>query len=690
MIYLLAIQLLMLERVLFIGCLILWAGCQRKMVNIVSDSEELDVVANKIDISVNPADDFYEWANGGWFKAFPMPPTESKWGMETMVTEEVFQNTINLCRNASVNISPIGSIEQKIGDLWSTGMDTIAMEAQGLTYVQPLLDRICGIKDFPSFFSVTGEIQKYSITPLIYPYVYQDKMRSDQFALYIYQGGLSLYEKEYYLNNDDMNPKIRIAYLQYLKKTFMNLGESERTALMHATCVFKIEKFLAEKHKSLDDLNDPYVSYNKFSIADLEKMTPTVSWRNMFDNMNMPQDSVIIEQMEYIKHLDQGFNLFALEDWKCYLRFWVIKSLSAYLPKKFSSAQFDFYGKVIDGRQQKKPQWKFLLENEERFLGDGLGRLLVKDFFTEKSKKRYSEMVEHVREAFAENIKELSWMSSETKEQALYKLSAMKKKIGYPTKWKDFANMKIDKQSYVKNILNAKLWWFKCDIAKLQKSVDRTDWNMTPQEYNAYYSPANNEIVISAAVLTIPGFEDEQIDDAVAFGYVASATIGHEMTHAFDMEGKEYDMNGNLKRWWTYQDSVNYVKRALPLIAQYNNYIAVDTLRCRGEATWNENISDLGGVTVALRAFKKTQQFKEGKKIAGYTPLQRFFMGYALGWMTIFTKERLKRKVMTDDHAPPKWRVNGVLSNIPEFYEAFNVKPKNKMWIPPPDRVKIW
>jgi putative endopeptidase len=680
----------MAKGVLFIGCLILWVGCQRKMANIVSVSEEMDVVANKIDTSVNPADDFYEWANGGWFKAFPMPPTESKWGMETMVNEEVFQNTINFCRNASVNMSPIGSIEQKIGDLWATGMDTIAMEAQGLIYIQPLLDSISGINDLPDFFSVMGQIQTYSITPLLYPYVYQDKMQSDQYALYIYQGSLGLYEKEYYLTNDDMNPQIRKAYLQYLKKIFLNMGESDRTAFMHATCVFKIEKFLAQQHKSLDDLSGPYESYNKFSVADLEKMTPSVSWQNLLQSMNVTTDSVVIEQIDYIKSLDTGFSQFALEDWKCYLRFWVINSLAAYLPKKFSSAQFDFYGKVIDGRQQKKPQWKFLLENEERFLGDGLGRLFVKDFFSEKSKQRYSDMVEHVRVAFAETINELTWMSDDTKQHALYKLSVMKKKIGYPTKWKDFAGMKIDKQSYVKNILNAKLWWFKRDIAKLQKSVDRTDWNMTPQEYNAYYSPANNEIVISAAVLTIPGFEDAQIDDAVAFGYVASATIGHEMVHAFDMEGKEYDMNGNLKRWWTSQDSANYVKRALPLIEQYDNYIAVDTLRCRGEATWNENISDLGGVTVALKAFKKTQQFKEGNKIAGYTPLQRFFMGYALGWMTVFTKERLKRKVMTDDHAPPKWRVNGVLSNIPEFYEAFNVKSENKMWIPPAERVKIW
>lgn len=681
---------LMVGRIIIVLCLILLAGCQRKMLTTSSGVEDLDVVVNKIDTTINPADDFFEWANGGWFKAFPMPPTESRWGMETMVNEEVFQNTIHFCRNASATISPLGTIEQKIGDLWVTGIDTINIEKQGLTFIQPLLDSINMIKNNDELFTVVGQLQSYSITPLFYPYVYQDKMQSNKYSLYIYQGGLGLFEKEYYLEQDFENTKIRWAYLEYLKRTFMNIGESERTAFMHATSLLKIETFLARKHRSLDDLHGPYDTYNQYSISDLQKMTPSVSWSFLFREMGVKTDTVIIEQPDYIKHIEEGLNAIALEDWKTYLKFWLINSVSAYLPRKFSLSQFDFYGKVIDGRQQKKPQWKFLLENEENLLGDGLGRLFVNKFFPENTKKRYSDMIESVRKAFEESIMEVDWMSNETKFHALKKLMAIKKKVGYPTKWKDFSDMKIDRKSFVRNIMNAKQWWFRKDIAKLEKMVDRQEWNMTPQEFNAYYSPANNEIVISAAVLTIPGFENEQIDDAVAYGYVASATIGHEMTHAFDMEGKEYDMNGNLKRWWTTEDSIRYVKLALPLIEQYNSYIAVDSLRCRGEATWNENIADLGGVTIALRAFKKTKQYQEGKLVAGYTPMQRFFMGYALGWMMIFTKERLKRKVMTDNHAPPKWRVNGVLSNVPEFYEAFNVKPNNKMWIPPDKRVKIW
>lgn len=690
MIHLYPIQIVMVLRVLIIGCLIVWAGCQRKIVILTSDLEEFDVVANKIDTTVNPADDFYEWANGRWFKAFPMPLSESKWGMETMVNEEIFQNTINLCRNASVNMPDAGSIEQKIGDLWSTGMDTHSIEIQGLTYIQPLLDSISNIQDWDGLFAVTGQLQGYGITPLFYPYVYQDKMLSNQYSLYLDQGGLGLFEKEYYLKEDNENAKIRIAYLQYLKRTFRNLEESEQTAYQHATCVIKIETFLAQKHESLDDIYNPYQTYNKISIHDLKKMAPFISWHILLDKMSVTMDTVVIEQPEYIKHISEGMKKFALDDWKCYLKFWLMNSISAYLPRRFSTAQFDFYGKTIEGRHQKKPRWKFVLENEEYALGDGLGKLFASRFFPEQTKKRYSDMVERVREAFIESLLEADWMSKETKYHALKKLTAMKKKVGYPSKWKDFTDMKMDKSSFVKNIMSARKWWFNRDITKLKKTVDRVDWNMTPQEYNAYYSNANNEIVISAAVLTIPGFENDQIDDAVAYGYAAGATIGHEMTHAFDMEGKEYDMNGNLQKWWSAQDSIKYVQRVLPLVEQYNQYIAVDSLKCRGEATWEENIADLGGITIALRAFKKTQQYREGKKIAGYTPIQRFFLGYALGWMTIFTKERTKRNVMTDNHAPPKWRVNGVLSNVPEFYKSFNVKSNNRMWIPPAKRVKIW
>jgi putative endopeptidase len=676
---------------LLILCLIVLGGCNRRLADSGdADSALMDVVANKVDSVINPADNFFDWANNGWFKAFPMPPSESQWGIEALASEEIFQNTINICRNASLQPAMIGTLEQKIGDLWATGMDTISIETQGINPILPFIKKISTVKNIDELFAISGELYSYEVKSLFHAYVYQDKKYSDKYAFYLEQGGLGLFDREYYINDSKANMKIRWEYVQYIKRAFMNIGESERTAQIHASSILKIETFLAKKHLNLEDLQNIQNSYNKYSIGTLEKQTPSVPWKVMFKNMGLPVDSILVDDIGFLKQINEGIQLFPLEDWKCYLKFWLINTYSVYLPKKFGINQFQFYGGVLEGRKQAKARWKFLLTEEERLLGEGIGHLIVKDVFSEKTKKRYSVMVDGVKEAFNETIMEADWMSASTKIEALRKLKAMKKKVGYPDKWKEFDGMNISRESFAQNILSAKQWWFKRSMAKLTKPVDRFEWNITPQEYSAYYSVANNEIVISASILSIPGFSDDQIDDAVAYGCIAGSTIGHEITHGFDMEGKEYDLNGNLHRWWRSEDSIKYMERVQPLIQQYNKYIAIDSIHCNGAATLDENIADLGGITLALKAFKKTEQYKLGKKKAGYTPLQRFFMGYALGWMNITTKERLTRQVIADNHSPTKWRVNGVLSNIPEFYEAFSVKPHNKMWIPPNKRVKIW
>ena len=370
----------------------MWAGCQRKTMASVSEQDQMDVVANKIDPLVNPVDDFFSWANGGWFRSFPMPPSESQWGIEAIVNEEVFQNTIQICRNAALSKAQKGSIDQKIGDLWATGMDTLAIEVQGLTYVQPLLNHISNIRDFKDLFATVGQMQGYNINPLFYAYVYQDKKYSDKYTLYIDKGDLSISTHDYYSGNDAMSRKVRTAYLEYLNKTFIHLGESPHLASLHANCVLKIETYLAQNHEAIDEMSDPYGSYNKRSIQDLEKMTPSVSWQILLKNMCCSADSVVVEQLAYIKNLDNAFKQFALEDWKCYLKFYTINALSAYLPKRFRLAQFAFYGKAIDGRQEKKAQWKFMLEIENQLLGDGLGQIFVKDFFQGNAQKRYADI----------------------------------------------------------------------------------------------------------------------------------------------------------------------------------------------------------------------------------------------------------------------------------------------------------
>jgi putative endopeptidase len=425
-------------------------------------------------------------------------------------------------------------------------------------------------------------------------------------------------------------------------------------------------------------------------VADLQKWAPSVVWKNHIEKTGFKTDTLIVGQPEFFKQVNASLTKFSLDEWKAYLRYNLVSSLATALPSAFGDEHFNFYGKTMEGKKEQKPRWKRVLDAQENELGDALGQLFVKEYFSAKSKKRYEDMSEAIRDAFSENIKELDWMSAATKEKALDKLKKVTKKIGYPDKWKDFSAMTIDRSSYVRNVLNTHKWWFNYQANKLNKPVDRTEWDMTPQTYNAYYNPSNNEIVMPASIFMIPGFTDDQVDDAVAYGYAAASTIGHEITHGFDDQGRQFDAEGNLKMWWTAEDSAKFAQRALKLVTQFNEFMPVDTMHVRGEATLGENIADLGGIVLGLRAFKKTEQFKKGEKIAGYTPLQRYFMGYALGWMGHLTKERLARQIMTDVHAPAKERVNGPFVNVPEFYEAFGIKPGAKMSREEAKRTKIW
>jgi putative endopeptidase len=373
-----------------------------------------------------------------------------------------------------------------------------------------------------------------------------------------------------------------------------------------------------------------------------------------------------------------------------YMRAHLVDAYSSYLSQNFDDEHFDFYGRALNGQAQQKPRWKRALRAENQALGMILGRIYVKDYFSEAAKQRYNTMVEAVRTAYGERIDELDWMSPATKAKAHEKLVAITKKVGYPDKWKDYSKLTIGRTSYAQNMMNATRWQAEDMISKFGKPVDRTEWEMTPQTYNAYYNPSNNEIVLPAAQFMIPGFADDQIDDAVVYGYVAASTIGHEITHGFDDEGRQYDAKGNLKDWWTKDDATRFKQRADVMVKQFNAYEPLPGLHINGQASLGENIADFGGIMIGLDAFKKTEQYKKGEKIAGYTPLQRFFLGYALGWLSQERDEKLRTGLLADVHAPAKWRVNGPLSNVPDFYEAFDVKQGQPMWRPENQRVKIW
>ncbi|MDB5111885.1 MAG: metalloendopeptidase, partial [Mucilaginibacter sp.] len=503
--------------------------------------------------------------------------------------------------------------------------------------------------------------------------------------------GIGLPNRDYYFNKDEHSVAIRTDYQQtHLPVLFKLAGLNAATASGATKKVYSLETFLADSSRKLQDLRDPYKNYHKMPLAGLSKLVPDINWKSLFEKMDFKNvDTVIVGQPEYYRAVSKALKTYPIDDWKVYLRKNVITEFSPCLSKSFNDESFRFYGTVLAGRKAQLPRWKRVLDSENSLMGELLGQLFVKEYFPEKTKERYVKLVEAMRLSFKEHIEKLDWMSNQTKQKAYDKLAKVTPKVGYPDKWKDFSTLTISRGPYVLNVINVNTFWHRFEANKLGKPVDRTEWDMTPQTYNAYYNPSNNEIVLPAAQFMIPGVKDEYVDDAVVYGYAAASTIGHEMTHGFDDQGRQFNAKGNLKEWWTPEDSVKFTKRAQMLIDQFNGY-SIYGLHVNGKATQGENIADLGGIVIGLDAFKKTDQYKEGKPINGLTPLQRFFLGYALGWLDQDRKESLSSQILTNEHSPAFMRVNGPFTDVPEFYEAFHIKKGDKMWLDPNKRVKIW
>jgi putative endopeptidase len=521
--------------------------------------------------------------------------------------------------------------------------------------------------------------------------VAQDEKNSDMNAYYMSQGGIGLPNRDYYFKTDERTTKIRNAYPAYVATIFQLMGIDSNQAKQKAVSVIALETKLAQASRKLEDLRDPYKNYNKMAITSLNKISPAIDWPLYLKTMGVKNiDSVIIGQPEFYKELDKVISTENMQTLKDYMSFHLVRSFAPYLSTPFADANFNFYSKLLRGAKEQRPRWKRVLDAEEGSMGEALGQLFVRDYFSEAAKKRYEDMVENVRNAYKARMEKLTWMSDSTKQKALHKLASIKKKVGYPDKWKDFSALKIDRSSYAINMMNARQWWNNYGMNKLGKPVDRNEWDMTPQTYNAYYNPSNNEIVLPAGQLTVPGYRDEELDDALVYGYTAASTIGHEITHGFDDEGRQYDEKGNLRNWWSKEDEAQFKKRAEMLVQQFNNMVVVDTLHINGKASLGENLADLGGILIGLDAFKQTDTYKKGEKVNGQTPLQRFFLGYSLGWLYQIRNEQLASQLLTDVHAPAKYRVNGPFPNVPEFYEAFGVKPTNKMYLADSLRVRLW
>ena len=667
--------------------LIVFSACKNK----TTDYAANDPIYKNLDNTVKPQDDFFTYANGGWLKKNPIPAAYSSWGIGNLVNDEILDRLKKINEDALKANAATGTSTQKIGDFYYSGMDTVDIEKQGLTPLKAELDRIDQIKNIKDLADEFAHLQTIGITTPVGPGVGQDSKNSAKMVLQLWQSGIGLPNRDYYFNTDQHSVALRTDYQQkHLPTLFKLSGLNDADAKAASDKTYALEKFLADSSRKLVDLRDPYHNYNKMPLAGLSKLAPDIDWKDLFDKMDYKNvDTVIVGQPEYYRAVNKALKTYSISDWKIYLRKNLVSDLASFLSTPFEQENFRFYGTVLSGAKVQRPRWKRVLDNENAFMGELLGQLFVKEYFPEKTKKRYVDLVEAMRTSFKERIEKLDWMSEQTKQEAYVKLAKLTPKVGYPDKWKDFSSLKINRGPYVLNAISANNYLHKFNADKLGKPVDKTEWGMTPQTYNAYYNPSNNEIVLPAAQFSIPGVKDEDVDDAVVYGYSAASTIGHEMTHGFDDEGRQFDAAGNLKEWWLPQDSVKFVQRTQVIINQFNGY-SIYGSHVNGKATEGENIADLGGIVIGLDAFKKTEQYKEGKLINGFTPVQRFFLGYALGWLGQQRKEQLLSQILTNEHAPGFMRVNGPFTDVPEFYEAFHIKKGDKMWLDPDKRVKIW
>lgn len=645
-----------------------------------------------VDPSVSPRQDFFRYAVGKWLKNNPIPAAERSWGVGSVVQEETYKRLLAITEGAAASTTaPRGSNAQKIGDFWSTGMDTTAIAAQGFNALADEFSLIDEAKDLPALLDAAARLQYIGVGCLFSGGIWQDEKKSERYAVHLWQGGLGLPNRDYYSDSDERSKMLRTEYVAHVGRMFQLLGDDDAEAQANAAIVMGIETELAGASRKLEDLRDPQANYNPRPLAGMTTLAPSIRWREFLDRQHIRGvDTVVVGQPEFYEQLERSLKSHDLEEWKTYLRWHLAHAFASDAGGRFDAENFRFYGTILNGTKVQRMRWKRVLDSTEGYLGFALGQLYVEKYFSPRTKQRYEKLTDDIFTAFRERVNKLEWMSPATKERALGKLATVRRKIGYPDRWRDYSKFDVDRDSYLANVVRGNIWLSEYYIAKLHKPVDRTEWDMTPQTYNAYYNASNNEIVMPAAVFILPGIADSLVDDALVYSYAGGSTIGHELTHGFDDEGRQFDENGNLQSWWTPKDEEEFKRRTAGIIKQFDDYIAVDSLHVNGDATAGENIADLGGVLLGWDAFKKTDQYKKGVKLGGLTPSQRYFIGWAVAWMNQLRPENIAMRVKTDVHAPSFLRATGPVTNMPEFYQAFGVKPGDKMYREDAARVKIW
>ncbi len=675
----------------------IWIGAALVMVtvstSVTSFAQKKTAAINYIDVanmdkSVKPGDNFYLYANGEWLKKNPVPASKTRWGSFDVLRQNSLGRLKKLSEDAASGKIK-DSAAKRVGALYASAMDSTAIETLGATPIQPELQRLGALSSKDQVLNEIVSLRQRGIGGLLFGFsITQDDKNVNQYIPAISQGGTSLPDRDYYLKTDARSKMIQAAYVSYIKDMFVLTGDDSITASTKANSIFDLEKALAIAQMSRVEMRDPLKTYNKFSVADLSKTTPDLNWTALLPQMKVNSaDSILINNPSFLKSADGLFTAVPLPAWKAYLQWAIIKNAAPYLSNAFVNRQFQFT-QILTGQKQMTPRWQRMSSMVDNNLGDLLGQLYVKEYFNDAAKQRMITLVKNIQSTFRDRINTLDWMTDSTKQAALGKLDAIVNKIAFPDKWEAYPGVAVTTDNVVQNLQNIDRFEYTKMVNKMGKPVDKTEWGMTPPTINAYYNPSNNEIAFPAGILQFPFF-DFGADDAVNYGGIA-AVIGHELTHGFDDEGRQYAADGNLKEWWTKADEKNFNERADKVSAQYDAFTVNDSLHVNGKLTLGENLADLGGLNIAYQAFKSTPEGKSDKKIDGFTPDQRFFLSWAQVWRANITPEYAAQLVVVDPHSPGMYRCNGPVSNIDAWYKAFDVQSSDAMYKPESARIKVW
>ena len=669
--------------------LMVLAGCGNNAQKTDGQSSCKSVNLANLDTTVAAGADFYQYACGGWMKEHPLKPEFSRYGVFEQLMETNREQLRALVEELKAAPQEEGSVAQKIGMLYELALDSVKTNEDGF---EPVKEELAAIRDLGTkaeLSKMVAYLHKEGITPYFALYVGADEKNSSMNIVQLYQAGLGMGDRDYYLQNDETFSKIREAYKAYISRLFVLAGHSPEQADAAVTAVMNVENGIAKISFSREEMRDSQKNYNKMSCADFIKSNDALDWNAYFSAMGLDSiPELDAKQFAYYKKLGDFLKTVSLDDQKSYLAFNLLRAAAPYLSDNFVNANFDFYGKTMSGKQELEQRWKRALSTVNGVLGEAVGQMYVAKYFPASSKEKMLTLVGNLQKALGERINNLEWMGDSTKLKAQEKLAAFTVKIGYPDKWRDYSALEIKQDSYWANVRRSSIFEMDYMLSDAGKPVDKSRWYMTPQTINAYYNPTTNEICFPAAILQ-PPFFDPEADDAINYGAIG-VVIGHEMTHGFDDQGRNYDKEGNLTDWWTADDATRFTERANKLVAQYDNILVLDTMHANGSYTLGENIADQGGLLISHQAYLNSLQGQTPAVIDGFTGEQRFYLGYATLWAQNIRDEEIVRLTKMDPHSLGKWRVNAALKNIDAFYEAFGIKEGDAMYMQPADRVNIW